>query len=99
MATTPNQTQLSSEKSAKTQRRYTVGYMPNRGDTSTPALYLSGKWLREAGFDTGKGVTVKIADDCIVLIPDKNEIQILHEELKQAKAAVKEMKQRVLNLL
>lgn len=99
MATTPNQTQLSSEKSAKTQRRYTVGYMPNRGDTSTPALYLSGKWLREAGFDTGMNVTVKIADGCIVLIPDINETQALREELTQAKAAVKEMKQRVMSSL
>lgn len=99
MATIPTQTHSSSEKNAKTQRHYTVGYMPNRGDTSTPALNLSGKWLRDAGFETGKGVTVKIAGDCIVLIPDNNETQVLHEELKQAKAAVKEMKQRVLSSL
>ncbi len=99
MATISTQTQLSSEKTAKTQRRYTVGYMPNRGDTSTPALHLSGKWLRDAGFDTGMNVTVKIADDCIVLILDTNETQALREELTLAKAAVKEMKQRVLSSL
>ena len=97
MATTPTQTHSSSEKNAKTQRRYTVGYMPNRGDTSTLALNLSGKWLRDAGFNTGMNVTVKIADGCIVLIPDTNEAQALREELKQAKAAVIEMKQKVLS--
>ncbi|EOC3058968.1 type I toxin-antitoxin system SymE family toxin [Cronobacter dublinensis] len=34
---------------SKTQRHCIVGYRPNRGDTSTPALQLKGKWLREAG--------------------------------------------------
>ena len=71
MATIPTQTQTKSKKPAKTERHYTVSYVPNRGDTSTPALNLSGKWLREVGFDTGTRVTVKIAGDCIVLIPEK----------------------------
>lgn len=69
MATIPTQTQTKSKKPVKTERHYTVRYVPNRGDTSTPALNLSGKWLREVGFDTGAKVTVKIAEDCIVLIP------------------------------
>ncbi|MEH2759736.1 SymE family type I addiction module toxin, partial [Klebsiella pneumoniae] len=55
MATTPIQTDLSSEKPVKTQRRYTVGYLPGRGDASTPSLHLSGKWLKDAGFETGTG--------------------------------------------
>ncbi|HCI8486971.1 TPA: SymE family type I addiction module toxin [Klebsiella pneumoniae] len=50
MATIPTQTDLLSEKPVKTQRRYTVGYVPNHGDTSTPSLNLSGKWLRDVGF-------------------------------------------------
>ncbi len=37
MATTHIQTDLSSEKPVKTQRRYTVGYLPGRGDASTPS--------------------------------------------------------------
>ncbi|MBK5144384.1 type I addiction module toxin, SymE family [Budviciaceae bacterium BWR-B9] len=76
-----------------TQRRYTVGYIPNRGDTSTPLLNLSGKWLKEAGFDTGTGVTVKITEGCIVLIPDNDEVKELREQLKQVKQAVKVMNQ------
>nr|WP_111741358.1 SymE family type I addiction module toxin [Leminorella richardii] len=99
MATIPTQTHPSSEKPAKTQRRYTVGYVPNHSDTSTPALNLSGKWLREVGFDTGINVTVKIAGDCIVLIPDNEEVHELRTQLKQVKEAVKVMKEEVLSSL
>ncbi|WP_421550425.1 SymE family type I addiction module toxin [Kluyvera intermedia] len=88
MATIPTESQTASQEIVKNQRRYTVGYVPNRGDTSTPALNLSGKWLREAGFDTGIGVTVKIAGDCIVLIPDKDEVRELREQLRLVKLAV-----------
>lgn len=52
-----------------TERQLLVGYRPNGLDTSTPSLTLSGKWLREAGFNTGKPVTVKVMDGCIVLLP------------------------------
>ena len=89
MATIPTESQIASQEIVKNQRRYTVGYVPNRGDTSTPALNLSGKWLREAGFDSGIGVTVKIAGDCIVLIPDKDEVTELREQLRLVKLAVK----------
>ncbi|MBK5143065.1 type I addiction module toxin, SymE family [Budviciaceae bacterium BWR-B9] len=89
MATTLTQTSPLS----KTQRRYTIGYVPNRGDTSTPLLNLSGKWLTEAGFDTGTGVTVKITEGCIVLIADNDEVKEQREQLKQVKLAVKVMKQ------
>ncbi|WP_240559246.1 SymE family type I addiction module toxin [Pectobacterium brasiliense] len=30
---------------------------------------LCGKWLRDAGFETGQNVTVKIADGCLTLLP------------------------------
>jgi len=58
--------------SFKTQRRYKVGYVPNFGDTSTPALNISGKWLREVGFETGTRVTAEISLGCIVLRIDKS---------------------------
>ncbi|WZV97922.1 SymE family type I addiction module toxin [Kosakonia sp. BYX6] len=99
MVMIPTQTHPSSKPSLKTHRRYTVGYAPNRGDTSTPCLNLSGKWLKEAGFVTGTGVTVKITEGCIVLIPDNDEVRELHEELKQLKQAVKMVKEGVLSAL
>ncbi|NZB80056.1 type I addiction module toxin, SymE family, partial [Escherichia coli] len=40
---------------SKTQRHCTVGYLPNRSDT--PVIKISAKWLREAGFEIGTGVT------------------------------------------
>ncbi|MGK7344172.1 SymE family type I addiction module toxin, partial [Salmonella enterica] len=53
-----------------TQRRYKVGYVSARHINSKtcmttfysqhPSLHLKGDWLEEAGFKTGRGVTVKI---------------------------------------
>lgn len=37
-----------------TERSVIVGYRPNVFDKSTPKIILSGKWLRDAGFDTGQ---------------------------------------------
>ena len=79
---------------SKAQRRFTVGYLPNGKDT--PAIKLSGHWLREAGFETGIGVTVKIAGDCIVLIPDSPQEQALREQLAQVKEVLSLVKQDVL---
>ncbi|ECG1483908.1 SymE family type I addiction module toxin [Salmonella enterica subsp. enterica serovar Gatineau] len=46
-----------------------------------PSPHLKGDWLKEAGFDTGRGVTVKISQGCIVLMADNNEVQELREQL------------------
>ncbi|WP_409351283.1 SymE family type I addiction module toxin [Vibrio nigripulchritudo] len=43
------------------------------------ALHFKGKWLREAGFETSTHVTVYIAGDCIVLIPESPQGQALLE--------------------
>ncbi|EBW0789491.1 type I toxin-antitoxin system SymE family toxin, partial [Salmonella enterica subsp. enterica serovar Muenster] len=42
-----------------------------------PSLHLKGDWLEEAGFKTGRGVTVKISQGCLVLMADNNEVQEL----------------------
>nr|WP_237461928.1 SymE family type I addiction module toxin [Pluralibacter gergoviae] len=78
---------------SKAQRRYTVGYLPNGSDT--PLIKLSGKWLREAGFNTGAGVTVKVAGDCIVLIPDSPQEQVLREKLAQVKGVLSQTRQDI----
>ncbi|EBE1559688.1 type I addiction module toxin, SymE family, partial [Salmonella enterica] len=54
-----------------------------------PSLHLKGDWLEEAGFKTGRGVTVKISQGCLVLMADNNEVQELREQLYQAKQVVK----------
>ncbi|ENT4820044.1 TPA: type I toxin-antitoxin system SymE family toxin [Citrobacter farmeri] len=42
----------------------------------------SSDWLKEAAFDTGRGVTVKISDGCLTIIADSNKVQALQAELK-----------------
>ncbi|MBH0367249.1 SymE family type I addiction module toxin [Salmonella enterica] len=56
-----------------------------------PSQHLKGDWQEEAGFDTGRSVTVKISDVCIVLMADGNEVQKLCEQLYQAEQVVKGM--------
>ncbi|MBD2816887.1 type I toxin-antitoxin system SymE family toxin, partial [Xenorhabdus sp. Flor] len=46
-------------KAAKTERYYTVGYVPQNGNTN-PMIRLKGQWLKAAGFEIGGSVTVKI---------------------------------------
>ena len=47
---------------------------------TAPACTLG--WLAErAGFETGHGVTVKILEGCLAIIPVNNEMQELRENL------------------
>ncbi|XJD00729.1 SymE family type I addiction module toxin [Enterobacter sichuanensis] len=69
------------------------------GYSRSPSLHLKGNWLAEAGFETGRGVTVKISQGCIVLMADNDEVQALCEQLYQAKQAVKGIKDGVFSVL
>ncbi|MEZ3139536.1 SymE family type I addiction module toxin [Citrobacter braakii] len=90
---------------SKTQRRYKVGYVRARHEDRTtgiaryysqhPSIALKGDWLKEAGFDTGRGVTVKISQGCIVLMADNNEVQELREQLYQVRQVMKGIKEAV----
>ncbi|EDP9826627.1 hypothetical protein QE94_004490 [Salmonella enterica subsp. enterica] len=51
--------------------------------------------LAEAGFETGRGVTVRISQGCIVLIADCDEMQALREQLYQVRQVVKGVKEAV----
>ena len=80
---------------SKAQRLFTVGYLPNGSDT--PLIKLSGKWRREAGFDTGTGMTVKIAGDCVLLIPVSPKELALREQLAHVKDTLSRVRQDVLS--
>ncbi|HFO7274065.1 TPA: SymE family type I addiction module toxin [Escherichia coli] len=94
---------------SKTQRRYKVGYVRARHINSKtymttyysrhPSLNLKGDWLKEAGFDTGRGVTVKISEGCLTIIADSDELQELREELYQVKQVVKGMRNGMFSVL
>ncbi|HHW8756219.1 TPA: SymE family type I addiction module toxin [Salmonella enterica] len=64
-----------------------------------PSLHLKGDWLEEAGFKTGRGVTVKISQGCIVLMADSNEEQKLCEQLYKAEQVVKGIKDGMFSVL
>ncbi|EMH4147053.1 type I toxin-antitoxin system SymE family toxin [Providencia stuartii] len=49
-------TPTAKEEVVKT-RQYTVGYAPNRGKSNLQ-LTLSGKWLKEMGFEVGSHYTL-----------------------------------------
>ncbi|EDU0976602.1 hypothetical protein DBN05_003147 [Salmonella enterica subsp. enterica serovar Anderlecht] len=53
----------------------------------------SGDCQEEAGFETGRSVTVKISEGCLTIIADNNEVQELREQLYQAKQVVKGVKE------
>nr|WP_254310873.1 SymE family type I addiction module toxin [Rahnella aceris] len=57
-----------------------------------PSLTLKGDWLKEAGFETGTGVTVKISEGVLTIIADSNEVQELKAELYKFKQAAMGMK-------
>ncbi|EDX3117405.1 type I toxin-antitoxin system SymE family toxin [Salmonella enterica subsp. enterica serovar Mississippi] len=72
-----------------TQRRYKVGYVSARHVNSKtymttyysqhPGLHLKGDWLKEAGFDTGASVVVKISEGCLILIAETDEVRDLRK--------------------
>ena len=62
-------------------------------------IKISARWLREAGFEIGTGVTVKISERCLILPADNNEVQELREELYQVKQSVKWMRDGMFSVL
>ncbi|MBD2806350.1 type I toxin-antitoxin system SymE family toxin, partial [Xenorhabdus sp. ZM] len=76
-------------KAAKTERYYTVGYVPqNDKATAPPAIHR----LKQAGFEIGGSVTVKIMDGCLVLIPDSDETNSLKQQYQRQREQISEIK-------
>ncbi|EBI9233729.1 SymE family type I addiction module toxin [Salmonella enterica] len=67
--------------------------------SQSPSLHFKGDWLKEAEFDTGRGVTVRITVGCLAIIADNNEVQELREELYKVKQVVKGMRDGVFSVL
>lgn len=61
------------EETAKS-RRYSVGYLPNRGKPNpSPQLIISGKWLKELGFEVGSHYTLTRQAGQLVIRLAENE--------------------------
>lgn len=51
-----------------TTRAYTVSYIrDSRTFERVPAITLKGGWLKEAGFDTGTQLNVRVLPGCLIL--------------------------------
>ena len=48
--------------------------------------------MQEAGFDTGRGVMVKVSQSCIVQMADENIVQKLHDKFYLSKQMVNEIR-------
>ncbi|MEQ1974816.1 SymE family type I addiction module toxin [Xenorhabdus sp. SGI240] len=87
-------------KATKTERYYTVGYVPqNDKAKAPPAIHLKGQWLKAAGFDKGCTLTVKIMDGCLVLIPDSDETRTIKQQYQRQQDQLSEIKLRMRELL
>ncbi|KAA8993529.1 type I toxin-antitoxin system SymE family toxin [Affinibrenneria salicis] len=54
-------------KISQSERYLHVGYRPNKGNVSTPAINISGKWLQEAGFSTRQPLKLRVMPGCLVI--------------------------------
>ncbi|AOM41989.1 SymE family type I addiction module toxin [Xenorhabdus hominickii] len=87
-------------KAAKTERYYTVGYVPqNDKTTAPPAIHLKGQWLKAAGFDIGGTLTVKIMDGYLVLIPDNDDTCNIRQQYQRQQDQLSEIKLRMRELI
>ncbi|PHM59279.1 SymE family type I addiction module toxin [Xenorhabdus sp. KK7.4] len=87
-------------KAAKTERYYTVGYVPqNDKANSPPAIHLKGQWLKQAGFEIGGTLTVKIMDGCLVLIPDSDDTRTIRQQYQRQQNQLSEIKLRMRELI
>jgi toxic protein SymE len=51
-------------------RRLTVGYKPLKSPgVEVPYLRLRGRWLRDAGFEVGRGVKVEVSEGRLTIEP------------------------------
>ncbi|WP_340610193.1 SymE family type I addiction module toxin [Xenorhabdus bharatensis] len=87
-------------KAARTERYYTVGYVPQNDKTSAPpAIHLKGRWLKQAGFEIGGTLTVKIMDGCLVLIPDSDDTRTMKQQYQRQQNQLSEIKLRMRELI
>ncbi|MBD2782895.1 type I toxin-antitoxin system SymE family toxin [Xenorhabdus sp. 38] len=62
-------------------------------------MHLKGQWLKQAGFEIGDSVIVKIMDGCLVLIPASSETNSLKQQYQRQRAQISEIKLRMRELI
>ncbi|CDG87910.1 SymE family type I addiction module toxin [Xenorhabdus bovienii] len=64
-----------------------------------PAIHLKGQWLKQAGFEIGGTLTVKIMDGCLVLIPDSEDSRSIRQQYQRQQDQLSEIKLRMRELI
>ncbi|MDC9603725.1 SymE family type I addiction module toxin [Xenorhabdus griffiniae] len=72
---------------------------PDDKANAPPAIHLKGQWLKQAGFDIGGTLTVKIMDGCIVLIPDSDDTRTIRQQYQRQQDQLSEIKLRMRELI
>ncbi len=63
----------------------------------TPAIRLSGQWLKEIGFNIGDPVLVKCENGKLIITPDKARAELVEEEKAFMERETKKLHERFLN--
>lgn len=75
-------------------RNIKVCRQPGYNRKPTPEITLSGKWLREAGFDIGSLVKVQCEEGKLVILLDKAREEEVEAERAFMEAETKKLKMR-----
>ncbi|WP_049778744.1 SymE family type I addiction module toxin [Erwinia tasmaniensis] len=65
-------------------------------------MSITGKWLAEAGFSVGTGVSLAVLDGCLLPIPDSREerrLRAMEQQLKAQQQELEQAKQRMIAML
>ncbi|WP_168416236.1 SymE family type I addiction module toxin, partial [Erwinia amylovora] len=63
---------------------------------------IAGKWLGQAGFAVGTGVSLTVLDGCLLLIPDSREerrLRAMEQQLKAQQLELEQAKKRMIEML
>ncbi|MCC8422922.1 SymE family type I addiction module toxin [Photorhabdus thracensis] len=100
MAKAHSKAEAAINKAVKTERYYTVGYVPqNDKAKAPPAIHLKGQWLKAAGFDIGGTLTVKVMNGCLVLIPDSDNTHTIRQQYLRQQEQLSDIKLRMRELI
>ena len=84
-------------KGFKEYRNMTVSEMSGYRYKPTPAIRLSGQWLKEIGFNIGDPVLVKCENGKLIITPDAARAKLAAEEKAFMERETKKLHERFLN--
>ena len=81
----------------KEYRNMTVSEMSGYRYKLTPAIRLSGQWLKSVGFDIGDKILVKCENGRLIITPDEARASLIDEEKTFMERETKKLHDRFLH--